>query len=185
MTTKYIISQGMVICAMLSLASTYLVKDKKKIMLLGLLYNSFYGIQYFLLNAMTGFAMNVVSIIRNIWFYRNDKLKKKNNIWVLIGTFILIILLGQASYQNIYTAVPMLATCIYSYSVWQDDVKVYRWLSLPMSFLWINYAFYNNSLFGFVCEIVLLIIEIIGVIKINKDFDNKKNKKRKKQNGKF
>ena len=39
-----------------------------------ILYSLFYGIHYLLLNALTGFLMNMVSIIRNIVFYVDDNL---------------------------------------------------------------------------------------------------------------
>ena len=59
-------------------------------------------------------------------------------------------------------------TMLYTYSIWQDDVKTYRWLALPNSVLWITYNIYAKSLFGVIAELILLIIEIIGIIKIQK-----------------
>lgn len=168
MDTNYIISQLFVVFAMLSLGATYLCKDKKKIVALGILYAILYGGQYLLLGAMTGFAMNIISIIRNIWFYINAKNNKKNNLIVLIVLIVLAIIFGAISYSNIFSIIPVIASILYTYSIWQDNVKTYRWLALPISALWITYNICSKSIFGIIAELILLIVEIIGIIKIQK-----------------
>ena len=168
MNKSYIISQILVVFAMLSLGTTYLCKDKNKIVALGILYSVLYGTQYLLLGAMTGFAMNIISIIRNIWFYINVKNKKKNKLITLIVLIILVIIFGLMSYNNIFSIIPIIAAILYTYSIWQDNVKVYRWLALPIGALWITYNICSKSIFGIIAESVLLVVEIIGIIKIQK-----------------
>lgn len=168
MPNNYIISQVLVVFAMLSLGLSYLCKDKKKIMILCILSSAFYGTQYILLGAITGFAMNVVSIIRNIWFYINAKKERKNDIWVLIILCLIALILGIISYDNIFSLTALAATLLFTYTVWQDNTKVYRWLALVISALWITYNIFFKSIFGVISELVLLIFEIIGIIKIQK-----------------
>lgn len=172
MINTYYISQILVIFAMLSLGMTYLTKNKKLIVILGIIYSALYGIQYLLLGAITGFAMNIVNIIRNIWFYINSVKKKQNNICILIILFILIIAFGIISYKDIFSILPILASSIYTYSIWQDNIKLYRYLAIPMSLCWITYNIYSNSLFAIIAELILFTIEIIGIIKLKKS--NKK-----------
>ena len=133
MELTYLLSQICVILAVLFLGSTYLIKNKKIILFLTIMMSIFYGLQYLFLNAITGVFMNIVSIIRSIWFYINAKNKKKNSIIVLIVLFIIIIILELLSFKNIFSLLPMIATMIFTYSLWQDNIKVYRWLAIPMS----------------------------------------------------
>ena len=168
MELTYLLSQICVILAVLFLGSTYLIKNKKIILFLTIMMSIFYGLQYLFLNAITGVFMNIVSIIRSIWFYINAKNKKKNSIIVLIVLFIIIIILELLSFKNIFSLLPMIATMIFTYSLWQDNIKVYRWLAIPMSISWIIYNTYSNSIFGIITESILLIIEIIGIIKLRK-----------------
>ena len=168
MEFNYLLSQICVILAVILLGITYLIKDKRIILFLSILIVSLYGAQYLLLSAMSGFYMNLVSIIRNIWFYINAKNKKKNSIIVLIVLYIIAIVLGVISFKNVFSILPILATMLYTYSIWQDDIKVYRWLAIPVSISWIIYNVYSNTLFGIITESILLIIEIIGVIKLKK-----------------
>lgn len=168
MEFNYLLSQICVILAVILLGITYLIKDKRIILFLSILIVSLYGAQYLLLSAMSGFYMNLVSIIRNIWFYINAKNKKKNSIIVLIVLYIIAIVLGVISFKNVFSILPILATMLYTYSIWQDDIKVYRWLAIPVSISWIIYNVYSNTLFGIITESILLIIEIIGVIKLKR-----------------
>ena len=168
MTTSYIISQICVVVAMILLGITYLVKDKKIVLILAILFASLYGVQYLLLNAISGFLMNIVSIIRNIWFYINVKKKKKNNIIVLISLSVIAIVFGLMSFKDIFSLLPIIATILYTYSIWQDEIKIYRWLAIPTSISWIIYNTYTNSIFAIISESILLIIEIIGIVKLYK-----------------
>lgn len=168
MDLTYVLSQICAIIAVILLGITYCVKDKKIVLLLAISFATFYGIQYLLLNAITGFFMNLVSIIRNIWFYINYKNKRKNSIFVLISLFIITITLGLISYKDIFSILPIIATLIYTYSIWQDDIKLYRWLAIPMSLSWLGYNIYSRTLFGVINECILLIVEIIGIIRIKK-----------------
>ena len=165
MDITYIISQVFVIVAMLFLGISYLQRDKKTIMILCIVYSVLYGGQYLLLGALTGFAMNIVSIIRNIWFYINAKSNRKNNKLVLMLLITIAIIFAVVSYDNIFSVIPALATILFTYSVWQNNTKVYRWLSLPISALWLSYNIVYKSAFGIIAELVLLTFEITGIIK--------------------
>ncbi|MBQ9319006.1 MAG: YgjV family protein [Bacilli bacterium] len=119
-----------------------------------------------MLGAISDFTMNMVSIIRNIWFYPNAKANKKNDITIFIVLCVLSIIIGVCSFDGIFSILPVIITIIFTYSVWQDNNKVYRLLDLPMSIMWITYNTYCQSLFGIIAESILLILEIIAVIKI-------------------
>lgn len=168
MEISYIISQIFVVMAMLSLGSSYLVKDKKIIMILCIICSLFYGVQYLLLGAISGMLMNLVGIIRDIWFYINAKNNKKNNIIVLFVLIIISILFSIYSFNGIFSIIPLVATILFTYSVWQDNNKIYRYLAIPISILWIIYNVYIYSVFAIISECILLIIKIIGVIKLYK-----------------
>ena len=168
MDLNYVLSQVFVILAVVCLGTTYLLKDKRIILLLSILVAIFYGLEYLFLGALTGLLMNIVSVIRNIWFYINAKKKKKNSIIVLIVLFIIAIGLGLMSFKNIFSIFPIISTLLYTYSIWQDDVKKYRWIAIPMSLSWITYNISVSSIFGVITEIILLIFEIIGIVKLRR-----------------
>lgn len=167
-STTYIISQCFVILAIMFLGISYLVKDKKTVLFLGMLCSLFYGLEYLLLGAISGLLTNIISILRNVWFYNNSKKKKKNSIWVLIVLAIITIISGLFSYASWYSILPIIATILFTYSIWQDNIKHYRYLAIPISLMWIVYNYCYFSIIGVISECVLLIFEILGIIKHNK-----------------
>lgn len=81
---NYVLSQVFVVFAVITLGFSYLSKDKKSIMILVTMTSLFYGGEYLLLGAFSGVAVNIISIIRNSWFYLNAKNSKENSVLVLI-----------------------------------------------------------------------------------------------------
>ena len=169
MLSTYTISQLCVIFAVILLGLTYLLKNKKIILFLAILISLLYGAQYLLLSAFTGFAINMVSIIRNVWFYINAKKDKKNEFWVLLALILIASTFSLFTYKDMYSIFPLAAFVLYTYSIWQSNIKVYRWLAIPISISWIIYNVYAQTLFGIITECVLLVIEIIGITKLKKN----------------
>ena len=165
MTNTYIISQIFTILGIILLGSSYLCKSKRQILILTLLSSICYGGHNFLLGAITGVAMNIVTIITSIWLYINEKSKKETSLIFLITISLLIIILGILSYQNIFSLLPIIASLLFTYSIWQNNNKVYRWIGLLTSILWLSYNTYLHSIFGIISECILLGFKVTGVIK--------------------
>lgn len=161
---NYLVSQILVILATIFISVTYFEKNRKNILILFIFYSVLYGIHYLLLSALTGFFMNMVSIGRNIIFYRHEKKKQENSIYFLIILFIIIILFGVFSYNDMFSIISMSASLISTYSVWQRNIKVYRVLAIIVSICFIIYAIHINSLFAIITEVILLMAEFIGVL---------------------
>ena len=164
---KYLISQILVIIATLIISITYITKSKKKLLICFIFYNLFYGIHYLLLNAKTGFLMNLISIGRNVFFFYNNSKEKENSKIVLIILYLIIIGFGIVSYQDFYSIISTSASLLSTYSVWQSDIRKYRFLAIIVSILFIIYGIHINSFFAIVTEVFLLLVEIIGIL-INK-----------------
>jgi len=163
----YLLSQICVIISICIMSATYFLKDKGKILGLCLIYCIFYGIHYLLLGAITGTCMNLVSFIRNYWFYRNSKKKKKNSELVLYTLFLISSIFCIISYDDVFSLVSLTASMLSTYSIWQDNVKIYKFIAVPVSICFIIYAIHINSIVAVITEVVLLIAEIIAIIKLS------------------
>lgn len=161
---KYLLSQIAVIIATIFIAFTYFFKNRKKILILFILYSIFYGIHYLLLDALTGFLMNIVSIIRNIVFFRCEIKNKENSKLFLAFLFSIIIVFGTYSYKDIFSIISMTASLTSTYSIWQKNPKIYRVLAILVSICFIVYAIHIKSLLAIITEIILLFAEFIGLI---------------------
>jgi len=166
--TQYVISQVFAIIMYIFLALTYYMKDRKIILVLGILSLIASTISYILLNAYTGIAMNMVALIRNIIFILDEKKngkKEKNNkkdIIILAILYMIITLFTVFTYKGFFSLFSVFATMLYTYAVWQKKANVYKILGIPIGILWIVYNVYVISLFGVILETVLLICSSTG-----------------------
>ena len=181
MSINYILSQLFVIFHYVMLGATYLITSRKKILIFSLISLLLNGVSFIFLSAWSGLATVGIAVTRNIIFLiqnKNRKVDEQNTItWVdwliLIVLFVISIILAIFTYNGIFSLLSVIATMVYTVSVWHKDVKVYGILGVVASALWIGYYVFINSIFAVLLESVVLVVEIISVIK------NYKNKKLK------
>lgn len=166
-TVSYILSQVAVIFAVSILASTYLIKNRKLIYMLTNLYALFYAISYFLLGAWIGVILNLVSMVRNIWFMIEfDKNKKISIISLILNMIMLSTASVLTSVLTVFNPIDILVlseVLVYTFSLWQKNNKVFRWLALYSSACWLTYNIYVFSLFAIILEGCLLCAKTVGI----------------------
>lgn len=167
----YLVSQIFVIVSIILLGLTYFLKDKTKILVLCLFYCIFYGLHYLMLGALTGMMMNLVSFIRNYYFYKNSKKNQKNSILILIILSSISLMFCAITYEDAFSIISMIASILSTYSIWQDDIRLYKILAIPVSICFIIYAFHINSIAAIITETALLIVELVALLKLY--FNNK------------
>ena len=174
MTVTYILSQVFIIINYICLVMTYQSKSRKNILIFSFGALIATGISYIFLSAYSGFAMVIVAIIRNIIFIvdekkngKNDKNTKKDYI-ILAILYSISIISAIFTYNGILSMMSVIATMLYTYSVWQKNTKVYKILGIPVGIIWIIYNIYIFSIFGIILEVVLAISAIVGYIKESK-----------------
>ena len=63
---------------------------------------------------------------------------------------------------------PILSISLYTISIWQKNIKFYRFAALLGSILFIVYNFILGSIMGVLSEAILVVIEIVGIKKLYK-----------------
>ena len=173
LNTTYILSQVFIVISYVFLISTYQFKNRTTILLFGFLSAIATGASHFCLAAYSGLAMTCVSVIRNSIFFvqakngKTDKITKVD--WAILTVlFTIAIVSAVFTYQGFLSLMSVFATLIYTYSVWQKNTKVYKYLGIPTSICWIIYDIYITSWFGMLLESALMISAIIGIIREHK-----------------
>lgn len=175
MTVTYILSQVSIIINYLFLVITYQSKSRKNILIYNFGALIATGISYICLSAYSGLAMVVVAIIRNVIFIIDEKKNGKSNkngtkdYIILAILYTISIISAIFTYDGILSMMSVIATMLYTYSVWQKNTKIYKALGIPIGIMWIIYNIYIFSIFGIILEVVLVISSIIGYIRENKN----------------
>ena len=163
LTWQYILSQVFVVLAMIFMGVTFLIKNKSKILFFSSLSVLCFALEFLFLGSFTGLIVNLVSVFRGIWFFINEK-KSKSNDWVsLIAISLLLIIAGCFAAKIWLDYFAIVATILYTYSIWQKNIKVYRYLAVIGSVFWIAYNIVYLSILGLICEVALLVFETVGI----------------------
>lgn len=130
------------ICGIIALILTVIsvqFKTKEKIVMCSVFANIVVAIQFFLLNAVTGAIVSIINTIRCIIFYYYKKKNMKPSTIVLFVFEIIAIVSGIISWQNTWSIIPIIVTLVYTYGLWQDNVKVIRITTGVAGFGWTIY----------------------------------------------
>lgn len=173
----YILSQVFIIISYIFLVFTYQTKNRKSILIYNFISLIATGLSYIFLSAYSGLAMVGVAIIRNIIFLidekRNGKSEKNTtkDYIILAILYLISIIFAIFTYNGILSMMSVVATMLYTFSVWQKNTKVYKLLGMPIEAIWIIYNIYIFSIFGIILESILAISTVIGCIR---EFKEKK-----------
>lgn len=163
-TFEYIISQVLVFTSMLFLAITFFIKNKTLILVFSGVACLLYALQYLLLGAYTGMVLDLAAVVRAVWFFICENKSKKTRLVSLIVVNVIMASLGFITFSNLFDLLIICAALVYTYALWQKNIKIYRYLALSSSASWLIYNIYHNTVFGIICEAIMCVIGICGII---------------------
>lgn len=171
-TIIYIISQIITVIYFAILSLSYLLKDRKKILIANFAAHIGQTTAMTMLNGYTGAAMSFIMILRDITLLMQElkkskgkEINKKLDISILIITVILIVALTIFTYNGPLSLLSVVATLITTFSLWQKNTKMYKILGIIAGILWLSYNIFIMSIMGIILETILLICSTIGYIK--------------------
>ena len=149
------------------LVSSLQSNKKGVILFLQIFANLFYGLQYILLNSLSGGMMSLISLIRCVVFYYYDKKGRKDipetSCYILIVECIVI---GIFTYTNIFSVVALVAQLVGTLAMWSRNGKTIRVLQLfCVSPLWLVHNIFVFSIGGIICEVFNLCSIIVSLIR--------------------
>ena len=160
------------IVAMICSVSSFQLNKHKHIMLVQILATALFGLQYFLLGAYTGLALDIAGVLRDIVYYNKDKKWASSNWWTVFWVLVMLVV-GIFTYQNwislLMTAAMMLNTVSFSFT----KPKLVRTTILISSPLLLVYNILTGSIGGVINELFTEISSVVGIIR----YDIKKKDK--------
>lgn len=171
-TYIYIISQIITILYFAILSLSYLLKDRKKILLANFVAHIGQTTAMAMLNGYTGAAMSIIMMLRDLTLLIQESKKskgkdinKKLDLVILIITVLLMVILTIFTYNGPLSLLSVVATLVTTFALWQKDVKTYKILGLIAGILWLAYNIFIMSIMGIILELILVICSIVGYIK--------------------
>jgi hypothetical protein len=126
----------------------------------------FFGVQFFLLGAYTGVAMNVVGSIRNTIFTLQVK-KGRSTRWSAALFCLAFLVFGLLTWEGPKSILVIAAKIISTLAFGNKNLLVVRLLILVTSSSWLIYDLFSGSYAGVVCEILTLLSILIALYRFH------------------
>lgn len=181
MTLTYILSQIFVVLCYGCLAATYAIKNRYVLLSVSVAAIVFNGISYTLLGAWAGLAVTIVALIRNIIFMIQEKFEGDKDYTVADWIVLVVLMMISATFAY-YTfdgwlsLFSVFSSVLYTISVWQHNISIYKILGLISSICSIVYFVFIWSLFGFILETAMFVFMVIATIIYFVKLKKEKNK---------
>ena len=143
---------------------SYQRTQKRKIMIIQTVATALSCVQYLLIGAFSGFALNIVCIIRNFIFYYRDK-NKSSDILSPILLSACIAVASIFSWEGIHSLLITLGLVVNTMCMGMLDAKAFRKTILISSSLILIYNVFAHSYSGILSESISLISVIIGIVR--------------------
>ena len=146
---------------------TYQIFDKKKLLVVLTLATITMCLQYLFLKAYSGFAMNVVCLIRNFFYYG----RKKDTTFGKIMPIIFAVLIGfmsLLSWDGWYSIFILSGLVINTLCVGYCDSQQLRKSILITCPMVIVYNVFTMSIAAIVSEVIGMISGVIGIVRYNR-----------------
>lgn len=134
-------------------------------------------VQYVLLKAWTGAAMDVIGVLRNVIFIFTVKKGKPTTFWIIFFA-LMTLTLGVLTYEGLISLLAITAKLLSCVSYGINNARAIRMINLPSSGCWLVYNGLHFSLAGIINEIFVISSIIIAEIRLHY-----KNKEKIKEEG--
>ena len=163
-----IIGQALGIIATVLTFASYQFNTKKQVLILQTVATLSTCISYFFLGALSGFALNVVCVVRNITYYFQKS--RTPSCYVSTAIFAVVMLvLGVMSWQGAISALIIVALIINTFFLSLGVPQLLRKSILFTSTLVLMYNIYFLSIGGISNEAIAIISSVIGIIRFKKE----------------
>lgn len=160
-----ILAQVLALFAILFWVISILLKNKKNILLMQVIANGIYGIEYLLLGAFSAASMNFLSFLRLLVYYFYALLNIKMPKWILFVFIALVLLFGIITYDGLISLLPIIITVLYTYAFWQNNLNVARIIYIVAAIIWIYYNYEVGAYVGIIGNALEITTELISLIK--------------------
>lgn len=143
----------------------------KKMVICQLISSTLFVIHFYMLGAVVGAAINLMSAVRSVIYAQTDKKWAMHPVWTVVFS-VISILIAIFFWEGWVSLLPVLGALCYTLSFRMKTSKMVRLVSLPSSPCWIVYNAIKGSIPGIITELYVIISILVGMLR----FDRNKSK---------
>ena len=161
-----IIIQGIGGLGILASIIAFQCKKHNQILFFRALNEFIFAIQYILLGAYTGAAMDLIGVFRNIIFTKRAEKNKSTKPYIILFSIIFTVF-GILTTQGFKSILVISAKVLSTIAYGNTNPTILRLIILVTSTCWLIYNIFVFSLAGILCEVFTLLSIITAIIRIN------------------
>lgn len=166
---EFVLIQLIGAIAFVALVVSYYQKEKKSILFMHIVAYIMFTLHYYLLSGVTGAICNAIALVALLAIYFIEKFKWKNKNLVSCIFIILICIINIATFQNVFSIFPMIASIIVIVSFLMDNENNIRVIGLISAVCWLIYAIVYKSYISIGFEVFTIIGTLIALAKNTKE----------------
>ena len=147
----------------LSLLS-FQLKERKYIMLFQMTASLMFSAQLFMVGAITGGCLDMISFVRTLIFANNSKKWASSPLW-LVGFICVMIATGIMTWENGWSILPILGSILSTVALWMKKERNIRLVSLMVGPCWMVYNAVKGAYTGALSEVIAMTSIIIGLLR--------------------
>ena len=147
----------------LSLLS-FQLKKRKHIMLFQMTASLMFSAQLFMVGAITGGCLDMISFIRTLIFANNNKKWASSKCW-LFGFIAVMIATGLLTWKDGWSVLPIIGSILSTVALWMKQEKHIRLISLTVGPCWMVYNVVTGAYTGALNELLAMTSIVIGLIR--------------------
>lgn len=152
----------------------YLQKTRSRIITFNLSSRILYIVQYILLGAFEGAALDVAGAGASLLAStKKHPFVRKHTIWFALFASIAITTVGLLLYQNVFSLFPIIAVLLHTGAFWLDNEKAIRIISLLGCPFWLVYNFVSGAYGSCVGDVLSIVSIVTSMIRYDLPKKNK------------
>lgn len=176
-TLFQILVQGIGAIGIIASILSFQCKEHKKLLIFKTANEFFFAIQYLLLGAYTGVAMNIIGCTRNLIFTKMVE-KKKSTVLMRVIFSVIFMAFTVFTWSGLKSVLAGGAKVLSTVAYGSSNTAFVRCLILITSLAWFIYNFAVGSYSGCVNEFLTICSIIVGIVRL--DIPKAKNKIKEK-----
>ena len=160
-TSAFLTAQLIGIIALLFSITVFQLNERSKMLRLSMMASILYAVHFFLLGAVTGAALNLISALRSFCFFHLKPTTQQRH--GILFTFIIFQCAATAlTWQGFVSVFALIASILSAYAAWHQKPKQIRRWALASPPFYFVYDALSQSYPGMLVEIIIIFSNLVG-----------------------
>ena len=164
---KVIIGQALGIAATLVTFASYQFNTKRALLIIQTIATLCTCLSFLFLGATTGFALNIVCLVRNVLFYFSSERPKLQHIFAVLLAIVMVVL-GALSWQGWISLLMIVALAVNTVFMSLRNLQLFRKSILLTSSMILLYDVFIFSIGGILNEALSIVSSAVGLVRYRK-----------------